>query len=118
MQLMIRIDKLMSSSPDSYASPPRKVYHQLPANSKPPLFILLDGTWTEARKMFRKGPTLMHYHCFQLMKPVNVTTCSVKRQEKSNIVPLEVAASILANVGDDLASQQLFLILVAFVNNI
>ncbi len=44
--------------PDSYASPSRKVYHQLPANSKPPLFILLDGTWTEARKMFRKSPYL------------------------------------------------------------
>ncbi len=25
-----------------------------------PLFILLDGTWSEARKMFRKSPYLEH----------------------------------------------------------
>jgi DTW domain-containing protein YfiP len=29
-----------------------------PPSGKPPLFIMLDGTWTEARKMFRKSPYL------------------------------------------------------------
>ncbi|HBX2834651.1 TPA: DTW domain-containing protein [Klebsiella pneumoniae] len=28
------------------------------SRTEPPLFIMLDGTWTEARKMFRKSPYL------------------------------------------------------------
>lgn len=43
--------------PASYAGPDRKVI-STPASGKPPLFIMLDGTWTEARKMFRKSPWL------------------------------------------------------------
>ncbi|MDI8992988.1 DTW domain-containing protein, partial [Salmonella enterica subsp. enterica serovar Anatum] len=31
-----------------------------PPAGKPPLFIMLDGTWPEARKMFRKSPYLDH----------------------------------------------------------
>ncbi len=43
--------------PASYAGPGRQVLTAPPAG-KPPLFIMLDGTWTEARKMFRKSPYL------------------------------------------------------------
>lgn len=31
-----------------------------PPTGKPPLFIMLDGTWPEARKMFHKSPYLDH----------------------------------------------------------
>ena len=47
--------------PASYAEPER-VVKQLPppeqTAGKRPLFVMLDGTWTEARKMFRKSPYL------------------------------------------------------------
>lgn len=43
--------------PASYAGSERPVLSAPPAG-KPPLFIMLDGTWTEARKMFRKSPYL------------------------------------------------------------
>jgi len=43
--------------PASYAGSERQVLAAPPAG-KPPLFIMLDGTWTEARKMFRKSPWL------------------------------------------------------------
>ncbi|MGY5955836.1 tRNA-uridine aminocarboxypropyltransferase [Kosakonia sp. BK9b] len=43
--------------PASYAGSERQVLSVPPAG-KPPLFIMLDGTWTEARKMFRKSPYL------------------------------------------------------------
>lgn len=43
--------------PASYAGNEREVL-AAPASGKPPLFIMLDGTWTEARKMFRKSPYL------------------------------------------------------------
>ena len=43
--------------PSSYAGPERQVL-STPPSGKPPLFIMLDGTWPEARKMFRKSPWL------------------------------------------------------------
>lgn len=43
--------------PSSYADADRQVLSTPPAG-KPPLFIMLDGTWPEARKMFRKSPWL------------------------------------------------------------
>ena len=43
--------------PASYAGVDRPVL-STPPSGKPPLFIMLDGTWTEARKMFRKSPYL------------------------------------------------------------
>ena len=43
--------------PASYAGVDRQVL-SAPPSGKPPLFIMLDGTWTEARKMFRKSPYL------------------------------------------------------------
>ncbi|MGU3523901.1 tRNA-uridine aminocarboxypropyltransferase [Enterobacteriaceae bacterium C23F] len=43
--------------PASYAGAEREVI-SAPPSGKPPLFIMLDGTWTEARKMFRKSPYL------------------------------------------------------------
>ncbi|MES0299998.1 tRNA-uridine aminocarboxypropyltransferase [Citrobacter sedlakii] len=45
--------------PASYASEEREVI-LAPPTDKPPLFIMLDGTWPEARKMFRKSPYLDH----------------------------------------------------------
>lgn len=43
--------------PSSYADADRQVL-SAPLSGKPPLFIMLDGTWPEARKMFRKSPWL------------------------------------------------------------
>lgn len=43
--------------PSSYADADRQVL-SAPPSGKPPLFIMLDGTWPEARKMFRKSPWL------------------------------------------------------------
>lgn len=43
--------------PSSYAGSERQVL-SAPPSGKPPLFIMLDGTWPEARKMFRKSPWL------------------------------------------------------------
>ncbi|WP_194206139.1 tRNA-uridine aminocarboxypropyltransferase [Superficieibacter sp. 1612_C1] len=43
--------------PASYAGAERQVL-AAPPSGKPPLFIMLDGTWPEARKMFRKSPWL------------------------------------------------------------
>ncbi len=52
--------------PGEFVEPPQRVVHALPApragvepnQGRRPLFILLDATWPEARKMFRKSPYL------------------------------------------------------------
>ena len=50
--------------PQEYAAPGRVVHGLAPAGgasaapARRPLFILLDGTWAEARKMFLKSPAL------------------------------------------------------------
>ena len=47
--------------PADYASEQQQVVHevnQLTPPAKQPLFILLDGSWREAKKMFRKSPYL------------------------------------------------------------
>lgn len=51
--------------PAEYALEQQQVVQQLPttsngASAKKPLFILLDGCWREAVKMFRKSPYLHH----------------------------------------------------------
>ncbi|CNK94835.1 DTW domain-containing protein [Yersinia mollaretii] len=93
--------------PEKYAEPPRQVINQLPVSDKPPLFILLDGTWNEAKKMFRKSPYLADLPMLSL----NVTTTSdyllreAPRPEQHCTV--EVAAALLQQAGDTLAADGL-----------
>lgn len=94
--------------PESYASSERVVYNQLPVNSKPPLFILLDGTWSEARKMFRKSPYLNTLPLFSLNEASKCEYILRQAAREDQHCTAEVAASILENVGDIQASQQLF----------
>lgn len=94
--------------PESYASNERVVYNQLPVNSKPPLFILLDGTWSEARKMFRKSPYLDSLPIFSLNEASKCDYVLRQAAKEDQHCTAEVAASILENVGDINASQQLF----------
>src|ERR1700758_5647334 len=42
--------------PGEYAAPGRVVHEATVDTGRRPLFILLDATWGEARKMFRKSP--------------------------------------------------------------
>ena len=46
--------------PGEFAEPQRVVHAVHPARDKRPLFVLLDATWPEACKMFRKSPYLNH----------------------------------------------------------
>lgn len=76
--------------PESYAQNERVVVNEPTLSDKPALFILLDGTWPEARKMFRKALILMIFQCFQLIPKQGVITYYVHHQGKSNIVPLKL----------------------------
>ncbi|ARZ00080.1 DTW domain-containing protein [Yersinia ruckeri] len=93
--------------PAAYAEPERQVFSQLPVSSKPPLFILLDGTWTEAKKMFRKSPYLAGLPMLSL----DVTTASNyllrEAQRPEQHCTVEVAIALLEQAGDLRAAEGL-----------
>ncbi len=73
--------------PASYAGPDRQVL-SAPPSGKPPLFIMLDGTWTEARKMFRKSPYLDALPIISVdLSRISAYHLRARRTPTDNIVP-------------------------------
>ncbi|QTF07311.1 DTW domain-containing protein [Brenneria izadpanahii] len=85
----------------------RQIFRQLPSQGKPALFILLDGTWPEARKMFRKSPYLDALPILSL----NVDALSrYQLREASNAgqhCTAEIAIALLGQAGDSAAAAAL-----------
>jgi DTW domain-containing protein YfiP len=99
--------------PGEYAAPARVVHGVEPAPvdaaaaAKRPLFILLDGTWSEARKMFRKSPWLDQLPVLAL-QPEQVSRYALRRSRRDDhFCTSEVAALCLELAGEDLAAQAL-----------
>ena len=92
--------------PASYADSSRRVLSVPPAE-KPPLFIMLDGTWSEARKMFRKSPYLDALPVIS----VDLSRVSAYRlreaHAKDQYCTAEVAIALLDLAGDNGAAQAL-----------
>ncbi|MDE9459833.1 tRNA-uridine aminocarboxypropyltransferase [Xenorhabdus bovienii] len=93
--------------PESYATPPRTVYQQLPDNQKAPLFIILDGTWPEARKMFRKSPYLDGIPLLSINNCAKMDYLLRIPSRKEQHCTAEVAAAALELANDLEASQTL-----------
>jgi DTW domain-containing protein len=93
---------------------PERVITQLPpehcrmdVQNKRPLFILLDATWQEARKIFKKSPYLNHFPVLSLM-PEQISRYRLRRaQKEDHLCTSEVAALCLNLAGDTLAAQTL-----------
>jgi len=85
-----------------------RVVHQVQHDSvKRPLFILLDGTWDEARKMFRKSPYLNRFPVLSL-HPDQLSRYTLRRsQTEAHFCTAEVGAMCLELAGDAQASQVL-----------
>ncbi|MBW7983858.1 tRNA-uridine aminocarboxypropyltransferase [Enterobacillus tribolii] len=95
--------------PAAYAAPER-VTSRLPVEEEPktPLFILLDGTWPEARKMFRKSPYLDRFPVFSLDDDIVAQSYLLREaQRPEQHCTAEVAATLLMLAGDQAASQAL-----------
>jgi len=72
-----------------------------------PLFILLDGTWTEARKMFNKSPYLSRFPVLSL-NPGTVSNYRLRRSTRDDhFCTAEVAALCLALAGETRAAEVL-----------
>lgn len=100
--------------PGEFAAPERVVHDVLvpqagaePPRAQRPLFILLDATWPEARKMFRKSPYLDHLPVLSLA-PEQVSRYRLRRSRRDDhFCTSEVASLCLDLAGDAAAAQVL-----------
>ena len=89
--------------PGEFVEPPERVHSQLlhrteasaAQSGKRPLFILLDATWPEARKMFRKSPYLDDFPVLSL-HPEQISRYKLRRSKREDhFCTSEVAALCL-----------------------
>ena len=93
--------------PGEFVAPERVVSEVRLEEGKRPLFILLDATWSEARKMFRKSPYLEHLPVLSL-EPEQLSRYKLRRSKRDDhFCTAEVAALCLELAQDPLASEVL-----------
>jgi DTW domain-containing protein len=99
--------------PGEFVAAERVVTALLPVHAqgdkvaKRPLFILLDGTWSEARKMFSKSPYLQHLPVLSL-QPDQISNYRLRRSKRDDhFCTSEVAALCLALAGEAHAAEVL-----------
>lgn len=96
--------------PQQYAEPERWLKELSspthPTCAKVPLFIFLDGTWREAKKMF-KSPYLAHLPVLGI-QPVEHSTYQLREAAHLHqLCTAEVAIEVLIQANDKLAAQAL-----------
>ena len=99
--------------PGEFVAPGRMVTVLPPAqahdgqSAKRPLFVLLDATWPEARKMFRKSPYLDPLPVLSL-QPDQISRYKLRRSRRDDhFCTSEVAALCMELAGEPLAAQTL-----------
>ena len=109
--------------PGEYAAPGRVVHAALPrhaagaAAGKRPLFVLLDGTWAEARKMFGRSPYLDPLPVLSLA-PSQTSRYRLRRSRRDDhFCTSEVAAMCLDLAGEPAAGQTLAAYLDVFTHH-
>ncbi len=90
---------------------------QLASVGKRPLFVLLDATWPEARKMFRKSPYLDHLPVLNLQSEQLSNYRLRRSQSDDHFCTSEVAALCMALAGEPHAAQILEAYLHVFTNH-
>lgn len=109
--------------PGQYATPER-VVHTVCApdptrgeTAQRPLFILLDGTWSEARKMFGKSPYLNSLPVLSL-EPDQISQYKLRRScRNDHFCTSEVAALCMRLAGEHAAEQTLDAYLAVFTHH-
>lgn len=95
--------------PDSYVKPEdnRVVLSDVSSLPAKPLYVLLDGTWSEARKMFRKSPYLDHFPVISV-RPDTLSEYRLRVASNENqLCTAEVAGCLLQQQGDSAAASVL-----------
>ncbi|MGC1174580.1 tRNA-uridine aminocarboxypropyltransferase [Polaromonas sp.] len=106
--------------PGEFVDSARVVTDVQPADGqdgKRPLFVLLDATWPEARKMFRKSPYLDKLPVLSLQSD-QLSSYQLRRSQRDeHFCTSEVAALCLALAGEAHAAQVLEAYLDVFTNH-
>jgi len=109
--------------PGEFVTPERVVTALLPAVTaagqvaKRPLFVLLDATWAEAGKMFRKSPYLAQFPVLSL-HPEQLSNYRLRRSTRSDhFCTSEVGALCLALAGETHAAEVLATYLDVFTHH-
>ena len=113
--------------PSEFVAPERVVHGLLPtttdagtsevAEGKRPLFILLDATWSEARKIFKKSPYLAQLPVLSLQSE-HVSRYRLRRAMRdTTFCTAEVAVMCLELAGESLAAQSLEAYLDIFIDH-
>jgi DTW domain-containing protein len=96
--------------PGEFVSAGRVVTQVQPSavdGGKRPLFVLLDATWAEARKMFRKSPYLDHFPVLSL-QPEHLSRYRLRRSNRDDhFCTSEVAALCMDLAGEAHVAQRL-----------
>lgn len=93
--------------PAEFAPPERVITGLVPDTARRPLFILLDGTWAEARKAFRKSPWLDRFPVLALGGGGRSRYQLRQASHAHHLCTSEVAARCLEMAGDRRAAQAL-----------
>jgi len=72
-----------------------------------PLFIILDGTWRQARRIFRLSRYLDNLPVISLSNPRCSSYSLRKAATKNQLCTVEVAAALLEQIGDEPAAEHL-----------
>jgi DTW domain-containing protein YfiP len=98
--------------PGRYAAPERVVRTVQPPDSlrdeapkKRPLFILLDGTWSEARKMFRRSPYLDRLPVLSL-EPDQTSQYKLRNSGRNDHFCTSEVAALCMKLAGELAAEQ------------
>ncbi len=115
--------------PGEFVAPERVVNQLLPAvadmtpmaaqglSARRPLFVLLDATWAEAGKMFRKSPYLNHLPVLSL-HPDQISNYRLRRSSRDDhFCTSEVGALCLALAGEPHAAEVLSAYLDVFTDH-
>ena len=86
---------------------PAEVKAQAVVSGRQPLYLLLDGTWQEARKMLRQSPFLQDLPRVAL-SPNDSSRYSLRRnQHRQGLATVEVAVALLAALGESASASAL-----------
>ena len=109
--------------PGEFVAPERVVHALVPEVAAPglapkrPLFVLLDATWAEAGKMFRKSPYLNSFPVLSL-HPKQVSNYRLRRSSRSDhFCTSEVGALCLELAGENHAAEVLATYLDVFTHH-
>lgn len=102
--------------PKAYAGEQRQVFENkiVLAPGKRPLFIMLDGCWREAKKMYRRSPYLQHLPVVSFSPNISQDSPDISSRyqirvaaNNQELATAEVAAQILALAGEPINAQLL-----------